>query len=170
MLHLWVLRHAKAAAQGPDGDMSRPITARGRRQADAVREHIESLSGEASLPELVLCSLAVRARETAELVMAALPESDLEFDDALYSQDAAELVEWLGILDPEVSSLMIVGHNPTLHELCTLLASSPDSEAIESAGLPTAGLVELEQQNASSWGELEQGRSRLVHRFTPEKN
>lgn len=169
-LHLWVLRHAKASAQGPGGDATRPITGRGRRQAEAVREHIETtLSGDVSLPRLVLSSPAVRARETAELVMPALREASLEFDDALYSQDAAGLIDWLNILDPDVPSLMIVGHNPTLHELCVLLASPPDSETIDSAGLPTAALVELQQDDATSWVDLRPGRSRLVHRFTPEK-
>ena len=166
-LRLWVLRHAKAAAQGPDGDASRPITGRGRRQSDAVRDHIESRASEDPPPALVMCSPAVRARETAELVMPALGEAALEFDDALYTQDAPELIEWLKILDPEVTSLMIVGHNPTLHELCVLLSMSPESEAIESDGLPTAGLVELEQQSATTWRALESGRSRLVHRFAP---
>jgi phosphohistidine phosphatase len=168
-LRVWVLRHAKAAAQGPGGDATRPITARGRRQADAVREHIESCAGDGFLPDLVLCSPAVRARETAELVMPALPEAAFEVDDALYSQDAPGLLEWLRILDPEVSSLMVVGHNPTLQELCVLLAMPPDSEAIDLAGFPTAALVELEQEHATTWGDLEAGRSRLVHRFSPGK-
>jgi phosphohistidine phosphatase len=169
-LSVWVLRHAKAAAQGSGGDATRPITARGRRQADAVRQHIESLADEGALPDLVLCSPAVRARETAELVMPALPEASLEFDDALYSQDAPGLVEWLRILDPEVSSLMVVGHNPTLHELCVLLAAPPDSETLDLAGLQTAGLVVLEQEGATTWPELASGSSRAVHRFTPSKN
>jgi phosphohistidine phosphatase len=169
-LHVWVLRHAKAAAQGPGGDATRPLTARGRRQANAVREHIESVSGRSALPDLVLCSPAVRARETADLVMPALPGARFEVDDALYSQDAPGLIGWLRILDPEVSSLMVVGHNPTLHELCVMLAASPASEAIDSEGLATAALVELEQQHAATWGRLALGASRLVHRFTPDRN
>ena len=169
-LHVWVLRHAKAAAQGPGGDITRPITARGERQAIAVREHIASLSDRGALPDLVLCSPAVRARQTADLVLPALPEARFEVDGALYSKDAAGLIEWLKILDPEVSSLMVVGHNPTLHELCVMLAAPPASEAIDSEGLPTSALVELEQQHAATWGQLVPGGSRLVHRFTPDRN
>src|ERR1700683_3213005 len=168
-LRVWVPRHAKAAAQGPAGDASRPLTGRGRRQADAVREHIESRASDDVLPQLVISSPAVRARETAEVVMPALLGVDLEFDDALYSQDAAELIHWLKILDPEVSCLMVVGHNPTLLELCVMLAASPDSEAIEQGGLATAGLVQLEQQGATTWRDLLPGASKLVHRFTPQK-
>lgn len=168
-LRLWVLRHAKAAAQGPGGDTTRPITARGKRQAIAVSEHIASVS-DSALPDLVLCSPAVRARQTADLVMATLPRARFEVDEALYSEDASGLIEWLKILDPEVSSLMVVGHNPTLHELCVMLAASPASEAIDSEGLPTAGLVVLEQQHARAWGQLALGGSRMVHRFTPDRN
>jgi phosphohistidine phosphatase len=135
-----------------------------------VREHIESSATDDLLPQLVISSPAVRARETAEVVMPALPGVDLEFDDALYSQDAAELIHWLRIFDPEVSCLMVVGHNPTLLELCVMLAAPTDSEAIEQAGLATAGLVQLEQQGATTWGDLLPGASKLVHRFTPQKS
>ncbi len=78
-----------------------------------------------ALPELVLCSPAVRAHETADLVMPALPEARFEVDDALYSEDGTGLIAWLKILDPDVSSLMVVGHNPTLQELCVMLPSFP---------------------------------------------
>ena len=169
-LRLWVLRHAKAAAQGTGGDKTRQITSRGRRQATAVCEHITSIEDRNSLPELVLCSPAVRARETADLVMPALPDARLEVDEALYSEDGTGLIAWLKILDPDVSSLMVVGHNPTLQELCVMLTASPVSEEIDSDGLGTAALVELEQPHTASWSHLELGGSRLVHRFTPVRN
>jgi phosphohistidine phosphatase len=169
-LHLWVLRHAKAAAQGTGGDKTRQITSRGRRQATAVCEHIASITGRNALPELVLCSPAVRARETADLVMPALPDARFELDDALYSEDGTGLIAWLKILDPDVSSLMVVGHNPTLQELCVMLTAAPTSEEIDSEGLATASLVELEQPHATNWVQLELGASFLVHRFTPVRS
>lgn len=169
-LHLWVLRHAKAAAHGSGGDKTRPITSRGRRQAAAVCEHIASIKDRSALPELVLCSPAVRAHETADLVMPALPDARFEVDDALYSEDGTGLIAWMKILDPDVSSLMVVGHNPTLQELCVMLTAFPTSEEIDSEGLATAALVELEQPETASWNQLEMGGSRLVHRFTPIKS
>ena len=169
-LHLWVLRHAKAAAQGPGGDATRPLTGRGRRQAERVRAHLESLGTDYSLPSLCISSPAVRARQTAELVMPALPRARLEFDEALYSKDADGLVDWLRMIDPEESSVMVVGHNPTFLELCVMLAGDPEGEELESEGLPTAGLVVLEQRDAIAWTELAPHGSRVVSRFAPGKD
>lgn len=171
---IWVLRHAKAAAQGPKGDKSRPLTGRGRRQAKAVREHLRALGDQEALPSLVLCSPAVRARETAELVMPAMPKANIQFEDDLYDEDAAGVIDWLRQLDPDESRLMVVGHNPTLLELCVLLAEPVYREELESSGLPTAGLVRFDEPVADGggrphrWRDLVPGAARVGHRFVPE--
>jgi phosphohistidine phosphatase len=169
-LVIWVLRHAKAAADGPAGDVSRPLTKRGRRQAEAVAEHLQALEDKDVLPSLVLCSPAIRARQTAELVMPAMPEARLQFEKDLYDDDAAGVVEWIRQLDPEESRLMVVGHNPTLLELCVMLADPVYVEELESAGLPTAGLVRLDEpiaKDAGQWRDLIPGVARVGHRFRP---
>lgn len=191
-LVMWVLRHAKAASHGPKGDVSRPLTGKGRRQAASVREHLETLglaSGEKdvprlgdrqSLPSLVLCSPATRARETAEIVMPALPEAQLQFEDVLYDEDADGVVQWLRLLDPVDSNLMIVGHNPTLYEICLILSDPADHGELESMGLPTAGLVRIDNPippngsngsfgslSSTGWRGLTNGVGRVGHRFLP---
>ncbi len=174
-LVIWILRHAKAAASGPDGDFSRPLTGRGRRQSNSVREHLEAL-GQSEverplLPTLVLCSPAARARETAEIVMPPLNDARIQFEQVLYDEDADGVVEWLKQLDPPDSRIMIVGHNPTLLELCLMLADRTDRDEIETAGLPTAGLVRLDEPAASGsgpgprWAGLALGAARLGHGF-----
>jgi phosphohistidine phosphatase len=167
-LCLWILRHAKAAAEGPGGDVTRPLTKRGRRQAEAVMEHVEELGRTVELPALVLCSPAARALETAERVTPALPRVRLEVDRGFYSKDASGLVDWLHSTRPEEQTLMIVGHNPTLLDLCLILSDPLESEPLDTEGLPTAGLVVLSQSDATGWGQLAQGSSRIVHRFVPE--
>jgi phosphohistidine phosphatase len=166
-LTLWVLRHAKAAENGPDGDTSRPITGKGKRQSKVVRDHVAG-SDDESLPDLVLCSPAVRARETAEIVLTAMPDARIEFDKALYSRDADGVADWLKELDPVDRHLMIVGHNPTFHELCVMLASSPDSETLDTEGLPTATLVKLDFPDTSSWSRLSEHTAKCAERFVPK--
>lgn len=176
-LAIWVLRHAKAARHGPSGDASRPLTGRGRRQAALVRDHLEALGDKDLLPSLVLCSPAVRARETAEIVMPAIAEARLQFEKDLYGEDAAGVTELIRQLDPPDSRLMLVGHNPTLQELCEMLADPVYVDDLESAGLPTAALVRLDEPVASGangasgvvgWKGLIPGVARLGHRFVPE--
>jgi phosphohistidine phosphatase len=167
-LRLWILRHAKAAPEGPGGDSTRPLTGKGKRQTDAVRLHLESFPIQADLPALVLCSPATRARQTADRVLPAMPGARLDIETAIYSGDASGLAELLRNDDPEETTVMIVGHNPTLLDLCLMLSDPVDSDVLERSGLPTAGLVVLDQPDASHWHELAQGSARLTHRFVPE--
>jgi phosphohistidine phosphatase len=166
---IWILRHAKAAPEGAGGDSARPLTGRGRRQADAVREHIEALKKTGELPSLVLCSPAVRALQTAERVTPAIPDARLEIERVLYTEGAPGVLSWLRDMDPDEESLMLVGHNPTLLEICLVLAEPPDAEAIDADGLPTAGLVELTVPDLKSWRRLATGTARIAHQFFPDR-
>jgi phosphohistidine phosphatase len=166
-LKIWVLRHAKAEAEGPGGDFARSLTPRGRRQAKAVREHLAQLAETHELPSLVLSSPAARALETAEAVLPALPSARLQTEAQLYSQHADGVVKLLRELDPEERALMVVGHNPTLYELCMMLATPAGSKTIESAGLSTAGLVVLAFAGVARWSGLVPGEGELVLSFRP---
>lgn len=72
---LWLLRHAKAVADPPAGgtDHDRPLTPRGRRDAEALGRHLSDPGfGPEGRPELVLCSTATRTVQTAAGVLSAL--------------------------------------------------------------------------------------------------
>jgi phosphohistidine phosphatase SixA len=102
--------------------------------------------------------------------MPALPEAHLQFEKDLYDDDADEVVEWIRQLDPSQSRMMIVGHNPTLLDLCVMLADPVYVDELESAGLPTAALVRLDDPVAggsNSWRDLTPGLARVGHRFVP---
>lgn len=169
-LTLWVLRHAKAAAHGIDGDASRHLTGAGRRQAEEVGAHMASLraAGQVPVPALVVCSTAVRARETGERVVASLTEGRIQFERELYSSDSEGVIELLTVLDPVERSIMVVGHNPTLHELCVVLTSGAESESLDVDGMPTAALVGLGiDGTVDAWNGLRARSARVVHRFVP---
>jgi phosphohistidine phosphatase len=161
---LWILRHAKAASEGPGGDSTRPLTGRGNRQAQAVRSYLEDLGPREPLPELVLCSPAVRALETAQGVMGAMPSAKLEIDGEIYTKDAEQLLDWLRELDPPESRVMLVGHNPTLLDLAGMLCE-PESSGFLANGLPTAGLVVLSLSGSGGWADLLPGSARVVRHF-----
>jgi len=120
---LVVIRHAKSdwAESGPDID--RPLAERGRRDAPAVgrwlRDHVDRL-------DLVLCSPAVRARQTWELAAAELdPAPRLRVDDRIYAARLDDLLAAVGELPDEVAAAAVVGHNPGLQDLCALLSGEP---------------------------------------------
>ncbi len=173
MAELWVLRHAKAAAQGPDGtDHSRPLTSKGRRQAGAVADYVTSVAdaGEPT-PRTVLSSSGVRAVQSAQLVMAALgPEAGLNIDKGLYGADVDDIVALLRQVDAADHPVMVVGHNPVLHELALLMLDAGDDAGRQrlEPGLPTAALVVLGGV-ADDWSRLSLGTATLKDLFVPPR-
>jgi len=166
-----VLRHAKAAPQGLD-DHSRPLTARGTRQAAAVGTYLarSPITGTPS-PQLVLSSSARRAVQTAELVVAELePQVELRVEPALYGADADDIVEMLRMLEGEAPSVLVVGHNPTVHDLVLLLLDDEDAEghARLGQGFPTAALA-VAALSTPSWARVAPGTATLLELRTADR-
>src|SRR5579864_8519827 len=114
MHRLHLLRHAKS--NYPEGleDVERPLSRRGR---EAARRVGESLAAGLGGVDLVLCSPAVRTRETAALVLAGIaPPPRILYEEALYLAGPAALLRRLRQLDESAGSVMVIGHNPGLHE------------------------------------------------------
>jgi len=171
--YVWVLRHAKAAPAAPGGDdHDRPLTARGHRQGAAVRARLPAMaSGERPSPTLVLCSTARRAQETARDVIGGLgPAAVIELDRALYTADAGAVIELLRLVPDEVASVMVVGHNPTLHDLCFELVAAHDRRSRRrlDRGFPTAALAVV-AVDAPSWSDLVVGTGRLEELEVPDR-
>jgi phosphohistidine phosphatase len=171
--HVWILRHAKAAKDGPEGDdHSRPLTGRGRRQSKDVAAFLARRreAGE-PVPDLVLSSTAARALGTAEVAHEALAsEIALELDQALYRAGPDDVIERLRLLSDGFEAPMVVGHNPTLHELVLELLGSDDAHGRAELrdGFPTAA-VAIVAVDIVAWSELCPGRGRLEELFVPAR-
>jgi phosphohistidine phosphatase len=138
MRRLILLRHGKAestAATG--GDFERGLTERGRRES-ALIGHALARIGYA--PDLVLVSTARRAMETWEAAEGSFPKARMAPARELYHASADALAEAIDAAGEPVATLMVVGHNPGLHELALTLMVSPKSR-VEKAladSFPTA--------------------------------
>jgi len=165
---LVVLRHAKAEPHGAGGDLQRPLALRGRRQASAVGR---ALLAAGVAPEAVLCSPALRTRQTWELASAAWAGDDAlpaaRWPEELYDarvEDVLELLAGLG----DARTVVVVGHEPTVSSLAAYLAGEEDSDAGALAqvrtGVPTATWSVLE--SAAPWGEWSRG-SAVLQRVVP---
>lgn len=167
-----MLRHAKAAADSPDGDdHGRPLTKRGRRQAEEAREFLSGAGAEgAALPTLVVCSTASRAVQTAELVLPALgPEVTFEVERDLYTADADDVIDRLRGVDDTVSSVMVVGHNPAFADLVLLLVSLSDGAGRSRLETyPTCALAQI-AVGSGGWSQIAEHGGRLVGLFVPER-
>jgi phosphohistidine phosphatase len=165
LVHLWLLRHAKSSWDQPDlEDHERPLASRGVRAAARMREFIDA---EGIRPELVVCSSALRARETLAGLLPALgPELNVSIEPSMYAFDADELLDRIRRIPAAVGSSMLVGHNPASQELALMLAGpSPRRDELERK-FPTGALAQIDLA-VSSWGDVVEGSGELVRIVTP---
>jgi phosphohistidine phosphatase len=163
-LHL--LRHAKAAPQGEGTDRERPLEQRGRRAAQALAAWA---AGHKLAPALVLCSPATRTRQTLDIVAPAFARPpQILFEDALYLATAGQLLARLRRVAAGTAGVMVVGHNPGLHELAAILSdvSSGPLMARLAAGLPTAAMASYDV--AVPWSALDRRGARFAALLTPK--
>jgi phosphohistidine phosphatase len=147
---LYLLRHAKSNWDDPAlADHERPLAPRGRRDAKRIAEHLRGLGLE---PELVLCSSAVRTRETLELLRPAVGNAELVVENGLYGASSDELLVRIRHVPESVSSVMLIGHNPGLHELGVALVAAGDELERLVEKFPTAALATLAL--AKTWRRL----------------
>jgi phosphohistidine phosphatase len=172
MRQLLLLRHAKSSwdrAGTPDRD--RPLNQRGQRCAALMRQAMHDLG---LAPDVVLVSTARRTMQTLEALEPWDAMPLVEPMDSLYLASVAELMAALHGVAATVRSVLLIGHNPGLHELAlhlagtpTLAGSSKTSEPALVGGFPTAALAEF--LIAGAWCDLRQGGGRLVRFLTPRK-
>ena len=123
MHELHLLRHAKSSQDDGVDDRERALSRRGRDDARAIARHLAEAVGRV---DLVLCSSALRTRETLELVMTGFsPRPSVQTEDALYLASPATLLRRLRRIKEACGTVMVIGHNPGLHELASLLCA-PD--------------------------------------------
>jgi phosphohistidine phosphatase len=161
---LYLLRHAKSSWKHADlADHDRPLAGRGRRAADAIARY---LCEQAIAPELVLCSTARRARETAERIRPSLGATPVHYESELYGASAAALVERLRSVPEGVASVLLIGHNPAIAELARDIARpSPQRRELE-AKFPTAALAMLSLP-IPSWRGVDHNCAELVSFIRP---
>jgi phosphohistidine phosphatase len=162
MLHL--LRHAKSSWKDDVSDRERTLTRRGREAARRVGRHFPAAVGEL---DLVLCSSARRTRETLDLVLAEFavrPRSLVE--DELYTANQEGVMDRLRRLQEGYRNVLLIGHNPGLHELAVALADtrSPRFSALASGKFPTAARASL--RIPEQWAVLGRSRYELIDYVT----
>lgn len=120
MKKLILLRHAKSSWSDPDlDDHDRPLNGRGRSAAPVIAEWLRT---QGHLPDRIVCSTAVRARETLERMreIVKLPKEVLE--PALYHAEPATMLEILHAQPKKAKAVMFIGHQPGLSAFARMLA------------------------------------------------
>jgi phosphohistidine phosphatase len=172
MRRLMLLRHAKTENHAPSGrDQDRRLDDRGRLDAAEIGGWI---SQHPPFPGLVLVSPAIRAHQTWEIAWDAMkgsvPPPQIELLPELYGADPSQLLQAVrsaSAADPK--RLLLVAHNPGMHELALALAGSGDAAARKAlaGNLPTSGLAAFDFA-VDDWADVAFRQGKLVLFVSPK--
>jgi phosphohistidine phosphatase len=172
MRRLMLLRHAKTENDAPSGrDRDRELDKRGRGDAAEIGAWI---GRHPPFPDSVLVSPAVRARQTWDIAWEAMkdlvPKPRVELVPDLYGADPSQFLQIIreaSAADPR--RLMLVGHNPGMHELALALAGSGGGAGRRALAdnLPTSGLAVFDFA-VDDWGDVAFRRGQLMLFVTPK--
>ena len=145
MKTLYLLRHAKSSWKDESLlDIERPLNGRGRRASQTVGGFLKR---EKIIPDLVLSSSAIRARQTTDIVIeAAKLSTDVRFDERIYEADTRRLLEVLNQVEKSKKTVLLVGHNPGLEDFLKMLTGAVET-------MPTATLSKV-VLSASNWADV----------------
>ncbi len=154
MRRLMLLRHAKTERDAPSGrDRDRRLDERGELDAAEMGSWIDR--NDEFHPDLILVSTATRAQQTWQSLPAGLQAKPAEHRAEIYNADVTGLLNLVRHTDDAVGRLLVIGHNPGLHEMALMMDGGGKS-AIRRAldeNLPTSGLVVLDF-DADEWTDI----------------
>ena len=158
MRTLYLLRHAKSSWNDASlRDFDRPLHDQGREAAERIGKRLAS---EKLNAPLVVCSPALRTRQTAELSSSAL-RGEERFDERIYEASLRELMEVISEIPDEKEVAILIGHNPGFEGLLAFLTG-------EVRRMPTSALAKIEF-DVASWRDVRTGEGKLEWLITPKE-
>jgi len=139
-------------------DFERPLKRRGREAAQLVGER---LAQEKLKNPVLICSPAVRTRETAELVLKSSKlRVEERWDQRIYEASLRDLLQVVSEIPDDKKVAILIGHNPGFEELLAFLTG-------ESRRMPTAALAKI--MFDVSWKDIEARSGKLDWFVTPKE-
>ena len=160
---LLLLRHAKSDYPTGVADHDRPLAPRGEREAALAGDWLRA---NAPAVDAVLCSTAIRTRETLARTGVDAP---VDYLDRLYDATPGAVIEEINRVGADVETLLVIGHEPTMSSLALGLAAAEDSNntAAEriSTKFPTSAIAVL--RTSEPWDQLTLSGAALVGFHVP---
>lgn len=156
---LLILRHAKSSWKGKGiSDHARPLNKRGKKAAPLMGQ---VLYEDDFVPDVILSSTALRARQTADLVAEASGfEGQVDYLDDFYHAWPSDYLNALCSLSDKINTAMVVGHNPGMELLLEMLTG-------QSERFPTAALASV-KLSIDFWSQLnDETEGELLHLWLP---
>ncbi|MDP3891196.1 histidine phosphatase family protein [Nocardioides sp.] len=155
-----VMRHAKAEQIGHT-DFERALSRRGHADGEAAGAWLAALGVD---PDHALVSAALRTRETWSAVAAGAAWSlEPALDEGLYAAGPETALDLVRALDPSVECVVVIGHNPTMAYLASMLddgEGDPEAGNALATGFPTSAVAVFAY--SGDWPELDSASARLT--------
>jgi len=140
---LIIFRHAHALKPvAGQRDFDRALSERGRRDAALMGAALAEVG---LIPQMALVSPALRTRQTWEQAASAFPDAEVEYIASMYDAPATSLAQLVQDYEDRAGTIMLVGHNPGVHELAAgflrLGSAAPSVLAKIDRGFPTASAI-----------------------------
>ena len=167
MRRLLLLRHAKTEHDAPSGrDRDRALDERGRLQARQMALHI---GAKKLIPDAALLSPALRVQQTWAIASSEWPPCPAQTIEHLYGAEMTDLLKAVRGAPDAASRLLLVGHNPGLHEAALAFTADGAEAARRALGdnFPTAALAVIDF-DVAEWADVAFRAGRLDHFMTPK--
>ena len=158
MKNLYFLRHAKSSWDDYTlKDFDRPLSTRGIQDADLMGNFFKSKRAKI---DIILASPSKRTIETIEHFFGN-KAPDVKFDASIYHASLDDVLKNIYAVPEEVNSVMVVGHNPSMHDATEFLTQKFLNK------FPTCGLASLNTEN--KWNDLNRGSAELNYFMKPRE-
>ncbi len=155
------MRHAKALKESADGsDFERDLDERGKKDLVAMAFSLNKISIQ---PELIVSSPARRTKKTSKIMAKELKiqENQIEFDSNIYEASISDLMHVIHELNETHSTIMLVGHNPSITSIVGYLTSTFAEH------VPTSGIVVVEFQE-NNWRLIQARSGKVIAYLNPK--
>lgn len=164
MKHILLLRHAKSSWEDSSlDDFDRPLAKRGIKDAPRMGNFAKQTG---YIPDLVISSPAIRARQTTQFFCesAGIASKNIKWEEDFYYGSCFDYFKALKESPEEAETVMLVGHNPKMEEMVSLLSSDHKNYI---ARMPTAALLCFEHP-AIKWDQIKEGTARMKWMVIPK--
>ena len=158
---IFLIRHAKSSWENEQiKDHERPLNKKGLRDGSIMGEKLNILY---PAPEKILCSTAIRARETVKLIKEKwFPLKQVDYSRQLYEGPTSVILDSIQSIPSNINSIALFFHNPMISHLANLLGS------ISNINIPTCGVLMMTSEK-KDWPSIEVGGCKLVGYEYPKK-
>ncbi len=163
MKRLILMRHAKSDWDNHLPDIKRPLSSRGEREAPIMGKFLRS---NGVIPELVISSPSQRTRETFGYLKQEIKDRlDVVYDETIYENEPQEIVSLVKKTSDTITTLMILGHNPSMEELAQLFSGLSLNKFCDKFSTSSVVLLEFDIEK---WSDIDTKKGKLVFYKSPK--